>query len=143
MDRPKISPEIRFWKHVNKTDTCWFWTGATNRKYGIFPNENERSTHRYSWFLHNGAIPDGQCICHTCDTPTCVRPDHLFLASQQENIFDAIKKGRFANQKLSVKEVEKIRILFEHFSAEELSRIFNVHASTINKIVQKRIRING
>lgn len=139
----RMSPILRFGKYVNKTEGCWLWTGATNGKYGVFPNPNGNYAHRFSYVISKGEIPKGQCVCHTCDTPLCVNPDHLFLASQQENIFDAVKKGRFANQKLTTKEVEKVKILFEHFSAQELARIFDVHPQTINKIVQERSRTHA
>lgn len=50
--------------------------------------------HRYSYTMNVGPIAKGLFVCHKCDTPLCVRPDHLFLGSQQENLDDMARKGR-------------------------------------------------
>jgi hypothetical protein len=87
--------EPRFWAKVNKTSGCWLWTAATIRGYGqIALNRKPAYAHRLSWELAHGPIPDGLSVLHTCDVPLCVRPDHLFLGSQQDNLTDARTKGR-------------------------------------------------
>lgn len=92
-----ISPILRFWSKVNKTETCWLWTSAVIRRYGIFSVGSRKvRAHRYVWEITNGPIPEGLFVCHTCDTPLCVRPDHLFLGTAADNAKDAVSKGRSA-----------------------------------------------
>lgn len=83
------------WSNVEKTDGCWLWRGATNnRGYGVVRwNGSARLAHRVAWLVANGAEPDG-LVCHRCDTPLCVRPDHLFVGTQTDNMRDAAAKGR-------------------------------------------------
>jgi hypothetical protein len=90
--------EDRFWAKVEKTEGCWLWTGSRRPPggYGQFRSANQQmvSTHRFSWELHNGLIPPGLCVCHRCDNPACVRPDHLFLGTMLDNNRDMMAKGR-------------------------------------------------
>jgi hypothetical protein len=88
-------PEPRFWAMVEKTETCWNWTGALGAGYGqIKVGHRMIGAHRYSWELHHGDIPKGLWVLHRCDNPRCVRPDHLFLGTNSDNILDAHAKGR-------------------------------------------------
>ncbi len=88
--------EERFWSYVNKTDGCWLWIGNRCPKgYGILAvKRRPKRAHRVSWEMHFGAIPEGLLICHRCDTPGCIRPDHLFIGTQQDNLDDMYQKGR-------------------------------------------------
>jgi hypothetical protein len=92
----KLTREQRFWNKVKKTDGCWNWTAARCRSYGIFAPDGKVPTgaHRVSWRLAFGEIPDGLFVLHKCDNPLCVRPDHLFLGTQSDNIKDKVNKGR-------------------------------------------------
>lgn len=91
----RVSIEQRFWTKVNKTSGCWLWTAGTIRGYGqIGINRRPSYAHRVAWELTHGPIPDGASVLHKCDVPLCVRPDHLFLGSQQDNLKDARQKGR-------------------------------------------------
>ena len=86
----------RFNQKINKTNTCWLWTGAQNSKgYGAMSyNGKVINAHRLSYLLHKGEIPDKLIVCHTCDTPRCVNPDHLWLGTHTDNNHDMIKKNR-------------------------------------------------
>lgn len=88
----------RFWKRVEKTGGCWLWTGSCfPNGYGQFSlSKTSVGAHRISWLIHNGDIPTGIFVCHHCDNPICIRPDHLFLGTAQDNTRDAATKGRMA-----------------------------------------------
>jgi hypothetical protein len=86
----------RFWARVEVTDTCWYWTGHTNwGGYGEVQIKGQRyKVHRLAYELTYGPIPDGLFVCHACDTPPCVRPDHLFLGTRDDNAADRVAKHR-------------------------------------------------
>lgn len=76
---------------------CWLWQGSirTGRKYGTVGFRSKiYLAHRLSWKLAFGEVPESLCVCHICDVPACVRPDHLFLGTHQENMRDMMAKGR-------------------------------------------------
>jgi hypothetical protein len=86
----------RFWSSVRKTGTCWLWTASTDaRGYGqLYCDGRRQKAHRVSLILLGIEIPEGAMVCHHCDNPTCVRPSHLFIGSQSENMVDCARKGR-------------------------------------------------
>lgn len=93
----KGSPRERLWQRVIKTDGCWMWTGSkAGAGYGVMQvNHAHIYVHRLSWEIRNGGpIPEGMEVMHECDTPACVRPDHLKLGTHDENMKDMITKGR-------------------------------------------------
>lgn len=97
----RIPTEVRFWKTVSKDGPipshmphlgpCWVRSALTIKR----TDGPIIGSARFSWELHNGPIPDGLVICHHCDNPRCVRPTHLFLGTQGDNMRDCIQKGRF------------------------------------------------
>jgi len=90
----------RFWSKVDKEDGegCWVWSASRTGSGGYGQVRNEwgelEFSHRVAWRPANGPIPDGLNVCHKCDYPPCVRPGHLFLGTQLENIHDSMRKGR-------------------------------------------------
>lgn len=76
-----------FWKYIDKTASCWVWTGRTNNcGYGMFYNNGIKYVHRISWEIHNGEIPEDKEINHICRNRVCVNPKHLELLTHQENL---------------------------------------------------------
>lgn len=97
--------EERLWPRVNKDgptmpgmDTpCWLWTGGECGGYGeirIGLRGPRYGAHRASWVVAHGDVPDGLHVCHRCDNPKCVRPEHLWLGTMAQNMADKMAKGR-------------------------------------------------
>lgn len=157
----------RFWKKVDKSGNCWIWTGdRTSKGYGRISKDGVRiGTHRYSWLIHNGTIPKGLCVCHTCDNPPCVNPDHLWLGTNLENQQDMTKKGRrvinmvglhsFEGRKLQLENVSRgerhirskftnnkiyeVRALWETgYTINGLARTYGVAVNTMNSILKRK-----
>lgn len=87
----------RFWSKTSLGETgCMEWTGSRFRTgYGRFRLKGRtQSAHRVAYELSVGPIPDGMLICHRCDNPPCVNPDHLFVGTKSDNAADMIRKGR-------------------------------------------------
>lgn len=91
----------RFWSKVQRGDGCWLWTSSLNQRgYGtFFPNGRSHKAHRLAWEFSNGPVANGLLVCHHCDNPRCVRPDHLFVGSHLENVQDMVRKNRHAGQR--------------------------------------------
>lgn len=140
----------RFWRMVNKSDVdgCWTWRGSPYMSFGYSRFKIEKkhfAAHRMAYILTFGDIPKDKCVCHKCDNPRCVRPDHLFLGSSKENVQDMTRKGRGAKgenngrAKLNWARVREIRNSFKlGISSEQLSIDYNVARNTIYDVVRNR-----
>ncbi len=90
----------RFWNFVDYSALspagCWIWCGGKLRgNYGAFHvNGATRRAHRFSYELKFGTIPKGMFVCHRCDCPLCVNPNHLFVGTPKDNMLDKVNKNR-------------------------------------------------
>ncbi|MEG4424966.1 MULTISPECIES: HNH endonuclease signature motif containing protein [unclassified Microcoleus] len=139
----------RFEKHIISKDNCWLtdlW--CNQRGYGQFHLKRSRmNASRASFLIYNGEIPEGMFVCHKCDNPPCVNPEHLFLGTHTENMRDMVEKGRSnrgsknPQSKLTEKEVFQIKALLveTNLTVERISVLFDVSQRTIAYIKQNDI----
>jgi hypothetical protein len=144
-----IPLEKRFWARVEKRgpSECWLWTAATNGVgYGTIFSGGERAgrmvlAHRLSFEIHKGTIPKGHYVCHHCDNPRCVNPEHLFAGTPRENTQDMFAKGRWsaapirgaaqAQAKLSDDQVREIRARIGRVPLRDIAAEFGVSKSLV------------
>lgn len=135
----------RFLSHINKTDTCWLWTGVKHNIYGygqFSVGYKQYRAHRYAYQTMVGEIPAGMDVCHSCDIRSCVNPSHLWLGMQKDNMADMAEKGRrpcgSASHlaKLSEKDVCQIKSLVSAgLTHQNVADNFGVGRPCITKIV--------
>ena len=123
---------------------CWEWNKRPDiHGYGDLDWRGKRyKAHRFSYEKHFGPIPDGARICHKCDNPKCVNPDHLFAGTQKENIRDCVEKGRNCRgEKQGRSKLKEADVLFireqcknRTTSHKDLAKLFNVHPFHISAI---------
>lgn len=96
--QPRKLPRVRFFEKIErKPNGCWEWLGARKPTgYGVFSRTDRSAVRAHRWAYEEfvGPIPAGMSVCHRCDNPPCVNPDHLWLGTQADNVHDMIKKGR-------------------------------------------------
>lgn len=157
--------KLMFDERVVKTKSCWEWKGTINHLrggYGYMKYKGKMwRSNRLSYYLHNGKFDTTLSVCHKCDNPSCVNPDHLFLGTQRENLMDASRKNRMrtgknhglnmnperkpwgernGQSKLSVEDVVFIRKNFKNnYTAKELSNKFKVSEFNIYKIISRKL----
>lgn len=86
---------------VNNATGCWEWIGCKRGGYGrtIIGSRKDGTrkaitAHRLSYLIFHGEIPEGMEVCHRCDNPSCINPDHLFVGTRKDNIDDRERKSR-------------------------------------------------
>lgn len=148
-----LDPEDRFWRRVKKSDGCWEWQGSRHPNgHGYFSagRQSVGYSHRAAWEFVNGPIPEGMCVCHHCDNPPCVRPDHLFLGTHNDNMQDAVQKGRMCRgedrpqSKLTEEGVRAIRAAEIGWEgsrsalAMELGPRYGVTSHAVRRVLQRQ-----
>lgn len=131
-------------KYVKKLDSgCWYWTAfKLPAGYGqIVINKKKFLAHRASWQFHRGEIPNGLQVCHTCDNPSCINPDHLFLETDLGNKKDSVRKNRTKKSKLlSADDVKRVRIAVKNgHTQRDIAESFNIPQAYVSRIVTGRM----
>lgn len=142
----------KFLKLIIKTKTCWFYrdTKHPERQRNLTIQYKSIRVHRVSWEIHNGPIPKGMCVCHRCDVPACVNPQHLFLGTQTDNLVDMRNKNRDSHgekhkySKLTADQVQQIRELASKGKLQcVLAKQFKVSQQHISDIINQKKRKRG
>jgi len=135
--------------------SCWIWQGRkTPKGYGLLkmPGDTWARAHRLVYEVYVGQIPSGMLVCHRCDMPSCVRPDHLFIGTAKDNVHDMMRKGRGRwpgpsqprrgesnhSAKLTAAQVEEARALYGNggsIGMKALARKYGVAWQTIQKLL--------
>jgi len=166
----------RFWSKVDKERSnifyngtrCWEWTAGITRDGGYgsaWMGLKVRRAHCVSYEIEFEEVKDGLFVLHHCDNRICVRPDHLFLGTHQDNMADKVRKGRQAQgkthgaythpesrrigklngrAKLTEKDVSEIRRRYARFgkggeTLKELAKDFGVAFTQISNIINKKV----
>lgn len=136
----------RFWDRVDASGECWEWTAGKNSLgYGkISIDAKNVYAHRLAYILAYGFIPNGLFVCHHCDNPGCVKPSHLFVGTQSDNLKDAASKGRIPqgtihwNSRLVENDIHEIRRLHSlGVSQPLLAKMWKICQPQVSKIVYR------
>jgi hypothetical protein len=140
--------EARFWDKVDKSGDCWFWRGFINPNgRGLFLFRGRvRNAHQVAWILTYGELPPNfgnkrgnVVLCHTCDNRACMKPAHLFLGSQKENMEDKIRKGRNGRNSLPLDVVAEVRRLAqEGRSNKDIAQYLHLRYDAVTRITSGR-----
>lgn len=148
MPDSKHAIQNNFWDNYEPIPEsgCWIWTiSQCSKGYGqVWYNGKLIRAYQLSWILSNGPIPKGLCVCHSCDTPLCINPRHLFLGTRADNQRDMCNKGRLINLKGSahgmalLTESQVIDIRASDESYLTLSKKYGVGKSAIASIKTRK-----
>jgi hypothetical protein len=137
----------RFEEKFTIGDGCWEWQGCLGSGYGRIGRggrgKGVEYAHRVSYMLYVGDIPDNMEVCHKCDNPKCVRPDHLFLGTVKDNMQDCSRKGRthrgekVEHAKFTEEDIRRMRSLRQDgWSANRLANEFRSNVPYISSILR-------
>ena len=151
--KPRRPLAVRFAEkyRVDEASGCWVWTGNKNANgYGVIAGDegryrHQRRAHRVSWELLHGPLDKSVFVCHRCDNPPCVNPDHLFIGGPAENQADRVQKGRTTRgdkhpqAKLTALDVRKIRMVAQlGIPQHMIAKVFSVSRTNISAIIGGR-----
>jgi hypothetical protein len=139
----------RFWSRVHKmpADGCWFWLGNLDKDgYGKFqraklPGQKQGHvrSHRWAWEQVNGPVQPEQYLLHSCDMPACVRPDHLRIGTQAENVAECHAKQRHSRSRLTPDRVREVRSRFAAGERQaDIAKSLGVRFSVVASVVHGR-----
>ena len=140
--RPKrtLNERLDHYSIPEPNSGCWLWFGAgDDLGYGnLWGNNKLTKVHRLQWERFNGYIPSGLEVCHKCDTPACINPDHLFLGTHKENMRDSVLKGRNArgerNGRTTLTEKQALAIRNDLRPAKIVGLQYGVGAACVRQI---------
>ena len=135
---------------IDKKTGCWNWTGSKNgiNGYGRITVEGKSyCAHRVSYELFVGIIPNGYNVCHKCDNPVCINPDHLFVGTRSDNMQDASNKGRIKQVANIDKKIElaesgnkvPINARLDKISLLAIKKLMEEHNCSLTKVIEKAI----
>jgi hypothetical protein len=129
----------RFWAQVDKSGSCWIFTGPVESNGYGYPGwgRSHKLAHRLAHELLIGPIPKGMLVCHTCDTPPCCNPEHLFLGTKRLNGRDMSRKGRSGVARLTLEQVREVRAAlldYKHGLCAKLADKYGVSRAVISDI---------
>ena len=139
----------RFWDKVDFGNplSCWPWTASLNTSgYGQIRIDGKNvAAHRLVWESAFGELPAGMNVCHRCDNPPCVNPNHLFLGTQSDNMRDCATKDRANKPKgsavhtsrLTADDVENIRANAMNLTQVALAELFGVSQASVSAILRR------
>lgn len=145
--------EERFWLYVDKKgdSECWNWVGSVKHGYGNLHNDKRNiGSHKLSYILHRGKVPEGKEVCHRCNNRACVNPNHLYVGTHKQNMQQVTADKRWLRMdhrgeknnsaKIKATDVPIIRKLYSmgKYKKKQLAHLYNISISQIGRIINKR-----
>lgn len=140
-----VAERLDFYSIPEPNSGCLLWLGSVRNGYGSLQigHAPRKGAHRVSWEVHRGPIPAGMYVCHRCDVPICINPDHLFLGTAQDNVDDMNRKGRITYGRGSksnasiLTEEQVLAIRADPRSSTIVGREYGTDASNV-QLIRKR-----